>query len=656
MLKLSREGTRITIETGSGIATWDSARGGQIVAFACKDERHTRPLLSDGDCIPGLRFVIDGKAHVLAEIHSKLEVTTVEEGERIVLTNTTELADGNIQLVQIYEAFAEGAIFCEQQIEVPEGRRFGLSEASMHLRLDVRSARSARWGNFERNPWYKRDYSTTHVFYGKSLFKTLDETTEARELWPLASIDLGWEETKFFSNKIEFVLEEWTSFNDVSLDNTLTRGGGENGRWGLHFYFHEGNTLDVNSACRYRNRWGLLFLTARTRSGKDEDPALRNNALGCRIAHCMYPYAREGNQWPWVVMPIKQVACQAPQLYRGNPEIARVDEAADLGANLMIIHQFWMANPGTNNEPPADYHINDPEWFRAFVARCHERGLRVLTYVRGTEVWHMYSSFWEDTLQRDWDGLYPDWNSPHAMGFCKTSPIHWSAYAYFQYARAMRRRVGDGGVIIGHTGNSFGLAQACIDVALGGEFSVQHDQLLKDPESTAYYGFLSCSGGHLISGNLPDRVLFSGPKAAAVCNAFGMTGHPFMEPDIPFSKVMAYIKPLWDSLTSMPGTIARIHNPAYSPTLAVSCGEFWLFPSLWQSSEHKGLLLVTNLHDTDEQSGTVQLDLRELDVPAGAAVKALDIAGTQPGCAKVDGTRARIKGLPALSFCALSIG
>ncbi|MCX7705183.1 MAG: hypothetical protein N2115_02855 [bacterium] len=654
MLKLSRKGRKITVETGTGKITWDADRGGEIVDFACKNEKERHALLSENDTICGLKFVIDGASYKLSDTKSNLTVESVDE-DRIVIKNEASIAKGLVKITQTYEIHPEGALFCEQVFDTKENGSFTLSEISMNIFLDVSSAKSARWGYFTRDPWYKRDYSTTHVFYGMDLYKQINEISCQRELWPLASVDLGWQSTKFFSNKIEFVLDEWIGFNDAPRQYTMSFGGKQKNKWTLQWYILQGLQMRVSQSTRYRNRWGMIFLAAKTENEKGTDVAFRNNVLGCRVSHCMYPYAQVGKDWPWVVMPIKQVACQPPQLFKGNPEIKRVDEVADLGANVMIIHQFWMRNPGTNCEPPSDYVVKDPQWFKAFVDRCHQRGMRVLTYIRGCEQYQMYQTWFEDYMKKDWDGLYPDWNSPHAMGFTKTSLLHWSTYAYFMYMKAMRKRVGKYGAIIGHTGFPFALTQSCIDVALCGELSIRHDELLTVPESTAYFACFDCSGAHLISGNLKDRAEFSGKKAAALCSAFGMTGHPVLEPGVDFKDAVAYIRPLWDAMLSLPGNIVKLHNPAYTPTDAVLCKEFWLFPSLWQSDQGKCLLLITNLADREKKSGDVLVNIKNLDVPKNSKMKVLNIKGTVSEAVEIKGNKVKIKDLPQLSFVAIAI-
>ncbi len=654
MLKIRRDGRKITVETGSGKLTWNADKGGEIVDFACKNEMESHKLLSGSNTICGLRFVVDGKAYNLSETKSKLTVES-SDNERVVIQNEAKIAGGSVKITQRYEIFSEGAVFCEQIIDTDGKKSFTLNEISMNVFLDIETAKSAKWGYFTREPWYKRDYSTTHVFYGLDLYKQPAETSCQRELWPLASIDLGWDKTKFFSNKIEFVLDEWIGFNDAPRQYTMSCGGKEGNKWALHWYIFHGTQMKISEPVRYRNKWGMLFLTSRTQSGKGVDPAYRNNVLGCRVAHCMYPYALIENQWPWALMPIKQVACQPPQLFKGNPDIKRVDEAADLGANLMIIHQFWMRNPGTNCEPPADYVVKDPKWFKAFVDRCHQRNMRVLTYIRGCEQYQMYQTWFEEYMKRDWDGFYPDWNSPHAMGFTKTSLLHWSSYGYFMYLRAMRKRIGENGAIIGHTGFPFALSQSCLDAALCGELSIKHDELLTVPESTAYFSCFDCSGAHLIGGNLKDRAEFSGKKAAAICCAFGMTGHPVLEPGVPFAKASEYMRPLWNAMTSLPGDIVKLHNPAYCPTNAVYCKNFWLFPSLWQSNQGKALLLITNLEDKEEMNGDVLINTEELDVPKNSKLRILNIRGMISESVSIKGKSVKIKNLPPHSSCVVMI-
>lgn len=56
-----------------------------------------------------------------------------------------------------------------------------------------------------------------------------------------------------------------------------------------------------------------------------------------------------------------------------------------------------------------------------------------------------------------------------------------------------------------------------------------------------------------------------------------------------------------------------------------------LFPYLWQADSDKALLIVTNLSDHPE-SGSIKLNLGELDVPAGSPVEVLSHEGLSQDC------------------------
>lgn len=654
MIKVQQADSTLRVETGGAILTWDAECGAQLVELCLKDDLFTHPAGITGGPVADLRCTVEGEPFRCAAVPGHMELA-VNTATTVRILTRTELAGGRIVVRQDYEVHEEGALFCDLSLECASDAELNWQDCGLEFAVATGTARKRRWACFTREPMYKRDYSTVHAFVGRHMAQTPADSTDRRELLPWVGLDLGWEGTRFFSNRLEFLVEDWTAFADGARDQTRTRVYTDQQQvWRLGWDFLEGSSARVRSPYRYRNRWGLLWGRARTRRGPDVDPAVRNNALGSRICHCMYPYARAGERWPWISMPIKQIPEQPPQLFRGNPEPCRVDEARDLGADTMILHQFWMRNPGSNNEPAADYQAFDPDWLRAFVGRCHDRDMRVAFYCRGTEMWSLYSDFFEEFLEADRDGLYADWNTPFCMGYVKCSPLHVSAHNYFHYTRALRARVGAGGLLIGHTGNANLVASACFDAALGGEFSVRHDQLLSDPESTAYYAQLDCMGGHLISGNLPDRIAFSSARAAAICAAFGMASHPFMEPDVSFAERIAFLKPLWDALGRLPGTVTQLHNPAYAPTRAVRAEEGTLFTCLWQADSGKALLLITNL-GPEPGSGVVRVAAADLGLESQTQLQPLRIPGTF-GQARVDGDCVRLENMPALAYTALLLG
>jgi hypothetical protein len=652
MLTVSRRASRLTVETLAARLVWDAAAGGQLVAVTLKEELGEHDLLPAGAVLPDFSVTLNNRRLRLLGSAAELAVTS-RAPDLIRFSARSSLAGGALRVTQEYEVHEEGALFCSLIVELASGERRTLNACALDVGLDIRNATKAAWGYFSRQMTYKRDYATVHPYLQAHVRREPAEIADAPELFPHLTLDLGWGNTRFFANHVEFLLEDWTALNDGPWSNTRTRAGLERGLWRLSWRLYEGPAAAWQGPRRYRNRWGLLFGRARNRAGADADPAVRNNALGARICHIKYPYAREGDRWPWVSMPIKQVDQQPPQLFQGNPPPRRADEAADAGASLVILHQFWMANPGTNNEPPADYRALNPAWLRSFVDRCHRRRMRVLLYIRGTEPWLMYAPFFEQFLRRDRDGLYADWNTVFFMGYNKSSPLHLSMHSYFHYGKALRERVGPGGILVGHTSNTNQLTLASYDAALNGETSVRHDELLVNPEMTSYFASLHTVGGHLISGNLPDRKAFSSAKATALCAALGMTSHAAMEPGLKFAACAAYLRPLWNAMAGLPGRVTRLHNPAYIPTRAVATASDSLYPSLWENDAGEALLLVTNMAATP-QSGSVELDLRRLDVPRDAVVHPLAIPGTslQTGA---DRAGVRLADLPPETFAAFAI-
>ncbi len=653
MLQITDKSSTIVVETMGGRLAFDAARGGQITEFSVKDDLFEHPVMVPDGGLAGFRFRVDRQPIQLEERHANMEVVA-RQADYARIRTRTDLHEGGLRLVQEYEIHEEGLLFSHLEIEVPSGRVLDIEEAMLSLTLDLTSTRRARWGRFHRDFTFKRDYTSLHAlpkFHGNL---DIEESFEAPELLPLVSLDLGWEGTRFYSNHLEFFIEDWAAIGDgPRTEQTVTRVGHDHGRWSLRWNLLRGMRR-LPGPFRYRNRWGMAFGRARTASGAEADPAVRNNALGVKVCHLKVPYGQQGDRWPWISMPIKQVAEQDDQLFRANPPLSSVDEAADLGADLMIIHQFWMRNPGSNNEPVADYQPKDPKWLSDFTRRCHARGMRVMYYARGTEQWCHFSPFFEQFLQRNRDGLYLDWNTPFSMGAVRCSPLHVSLHNYFHFTKAVRERVGPGGLMIGHAGFSNFVSLACFDVLLGGETSVRHDELLSSPESSAYHSLLDCCGAHLIGGNMGDRSAFAGAKAGALCAALGMTSQVNMEPGTSFAKRVAFIKPLWDALGRLSGRIVRYHNPVFAPTRAVTTTAPTLYPGLWQADNGQALLLVTNL-GTEAASGTVTVRFSEMDVPLRTPMQALSAPGLFTNL-RAEAENITLHDIPPYRYAAVLIG
>jgi hypothetical protein len=253
--------------------------------------------------------------------------------------------------------------------------------------------------------------------------------------------------------------------------------------------------------------------------------------------------------------------------------------------------------------------------------------MRVLLYIRGIERYNMYAEFFERFLQKDWDGLYVDWAKPFSPGFCKTTPLHFSAYDAFMYGRALRQRVGEKGVLIAHTSIQTYLATSIFDAVIVGEFSVMHGGLLADPETSASYALLGGCGVNLIAGNSPDRAVFSSQTSSAYCAGLAYSAHPFMEPGKAFDEVSAYMHPIWNLWRALESPPVRVFNPAVGEADIAASSHEALHPVVYVAEDGSALVLVTNL-GASEVSGTVDLDLERLGLKGGSVLTPVRVAGT----------------------------
>jgi hypothetical protein len=133
-----------------------------------------------------------------------------------------------------------------------------------------------------------------------------------------------------------------------------------------------------------------------------------------------------------------------------------------------------------------------------------------------------------------------------------------------------------------------------------------------------------------------------------------MASQPALEPGKDFAACSAYMKPLWDALRTLSGRVSRLHNPCYAPTRAVAAENPSLFPCLWESDKTGALLVVTRIGNAAGDL-TATVNLKELDLPAGARLQPLPIAGTFQG-GKVSGETVSLPGMPTGAIAAFKVG
>ncbi|MEN8254924.1 MAG: hypothetical protein ABFR33_05580 [Verrucomicrobiota bacterium] len=648
MLEVKKGSKTIRVETGTAVFEWDVEKGAQLTRCDLKCQGELRNILKDAAGAPNLALDVEGRT--LYANAAPAEITYGREDDQCFAFSARSRLGDLFTLEQEYEVYREGVVFCEFNIILDDGRKVAVENARMDFQLDLDAAKNIRVNYKARDTYLKQDVTCTHVLSTVNSGKEKNKRVEANHLLPLYGLDLGWEESRYFSNRVEFVLEDSTSIGGDMLEETGTVAGKDRSSWRLTWRLKEKKPSVLKAPFLYRNKWALFCASARDEAGADADPGRRNNLLGAKICHMMYPYVYGSQDWPWCSVPTKQTFYQDVQLASDPPSLDRVGEAADLGANVLVIHQFWMKNGGSNGEPMADYRPHDPEWFKAVIDRAHERGMRVAVYMRGVEQYCMYFDFFEKYLKKDYDGLYVDWATPFAHGFAKSSIKHSSVYNWFMFTRALRERVGENGFLIGHSTMQTAASYAAFDATITGEFSVLHSGLLSTPETSSSYAGAGCVGVHLIAGNSPDRSLFSSQRAAGFSVGLGYSNHPFMEPDKPFGECNAYIQPLWDMLSSLKGSPVKVYNPATGASKPFGWTHEALHPIAYQTEDKETLVMVANLSDITV-NGDVTVDFPAMGLEESTDMAPLEIEHAH--VAEVEGSTIRIKDMKPYGFCGL---
>lgn len=340
-----------------------------------------------------------------------------------------------------------------------------------------------------------------------------------------------------------------------------------------------------------------------------------NNLIGVRYFHtsCQqgHPLDQSPDDWPWYVQPRFWAEPVPADVY---PTDEAIDEAAALGANIFVIHQTWMRCGGSNNWPPADYTPQNPAELKRVIDRCHAKKMRVGLYMRGTEAYALYMPYWEQFLQRDYDGLYVDWNSPLYQGKAashscfRPTETHFHAYDYFRYTKMLRKRVGENGFLIGHTGACpTMLALAVFDGYLPGEFKEQKGRLLDSPDAHVVYGMGTYCG------TLP--ISYTAPHDKAVAYSAGLGTWLQLERG-----------PLWRILQSVPMERTWLYNSLTENLQVVSSTNADFHTTVYKIDRDLLLAVTANLGST--AGTTLRLDTATLGMTGQYEVTAL--TGKEP--------------------------
>ncbi len=427
-LAAEHTGSQIKVKGECFRLVCDSARVGRIVGLRLFDGANWNRVIGNGSgTCPAL--CIDGDADGYDQENCRN--ARIEDfqttRERASWTVVSDTPAWKVRL--LYEVYAEGALFIDIDCELT-AESWALKGASVAFGVDQSIVSAAK--------------------YHQSVFH------RPKTVLPAGRIAFGMNAQRSFTNEIAVIVER---------NAPLGKKAGFAEKSGRFVWNLGAEPAVLKKGYRYQNRISI-GLTGPV-SGKPQ-----TNLVGQRVYHWINYLDRKA-------------------LVEWYPTERQIDQMADNGGTMLILHQDWMVQGGSNGKPHADYSAaKHEETIRRVIARAHERGMRVGLYRRGIEHYSLGRVF-DRYLKRNWDGFYVDWHGPHAVAEheMKNKPDtnfgdkHYSrggevlaARDYFLFTKKLRQLVGPGGFLIGHMG--FGSAgifpNLCFDAFLPGEHHRDH--------------------------------------------------------------------------------------------------------------------------------------------------------------------------------------
>jgi hypothetical protein len=531
-----REGHEIVISGDHFRIRADAARGGEITDLRLFDgSQWNRVLGGDGQTCPALKMWSAGQDLRLAASPAKVEGLDVSPD--VVRFQTKAMlcaADGRPSPWRVrleYEVYKEGAVFVTFQFNLDQGEAL-LDTAEVALSVDRKLLGAAKYR----------------------------EENRASSGFPTARLAFGVNPQRSFTNELQAIVEYKTP---------LAGKVGFNSAKGRFAWAVANVSASLRAPFQYRNRLALGLGAAA--AGKP-----RSNLVAQRVYHWIHWFRPDyGKEW--------------------YPTDELIDKMAANRASLVVLHHYWMARPGANGDPHADYsRPRESGELARTIRRAHEKGLRVGLYSRGIERYGQSAAFFQKHCKRDWDGLYVDWHGVHCISHheqtqkpnASLGDVHFSADGsylpareYFLYTRKLRDVVGRGGFLIGHQGfgNSGILANLAMDAYLPGESPADHGMFL-DLDTTVYPGMLG--GGLCMPWTLDAPKTYTSPQGIARMAAWGFYPHAglgfqrtgkTMYPQDPSDPANQYVQPYWRILAAINPDRATLYNSPAVNRVAAQC-------------------------------------------------------------------------------------
>ena len=590
-LSATRQGRTIVVRGDHFGVTVDAAKGGEITDMRLLDgSKWNRVLGSDRQTCPKIRLG-DGKNEYRLTNDPEARIEDFEANDQCIRFRTIgrpRTDDGRLSpwTVELgYEVYPEGGLFIDLDYRLPDGKAT-LNASSVSLVMDRTIVGAAK--------------------YREEVFTRLSEGFES------VRVALGVNPDRSFTNDVQAILEYKTSMTQsVAFD-------GKEGRfnWSL-----AGEAGEINAPFHYHNR--LTFGLGAAKTGSPS-----TNVIGQRVYH-------------WINFLDRQA------IEKWYPTNSQIDKMAAHGGTMLILHQDWMLQGGSNGNPHAEYGaVRHEGAIRRVIARAHEKGMRFGVYMRGVERYALGTRFFETYCKRDWDGLYVDWHGPHCTGYHENryrantdlGDSHFSedgtylaAREYFLFTRQLRQVVGPKGFLIGHAGfgNSGVLMNLVFDGYLPGEHGSDHG-MFSDRDQAVYSGMTA--GGPCMPWPL-DSPDFCTPQSVAKMAVWGFYPHVglglhrkrdatlfTLDPD---DEVNGFPLPYWRLLGAIDVEGARVYNLPSQNLIAATCSNTNFQCLVYEDAKGNYLAIVANL-SAEPGETAVALDAKILGMSGEYQIERID--------------------------------
>ena len=587
----TRQGPKIVIRGDHFRITVDAAKGGEITGIMLLDgSKWNRVCGGDGQTCPVVRMSdADNEYRLAADPDSQVEdFEATDRRVRFRTVGRPRTDDGRLSPWSVelgYEIYPEGALFIDLDYRLPTGKAT-LDRSSVSLVIDRSVVGAAK--------------------YREEVFTRLSEGFES------VRIALGTNPQRSFTNEVQAILEYKTP---------MTRSVSFDGKDGRFTWSPAAEPGSIDAPFHYHNRVALALGAAKT--GRPS-----TNIIGQRVYH-------------WINYLDRQA------LDKWYPTDAQIDQMAANGGTVLILHQDWMLQGGSNGNPHADYSVVRHEnAVRRVIARAHEKDMHFGFYMRGVEQYALATRFFEKYCKRDWDGLYVDWHGPHCVGYhehryqpktdlgdrhASKDGTYVAARDYFLFTRQLRGVVGPKGFLIGHAGfgNSGVLMNLAFDAYLPGEHGSDHG-MFSDRDQAVYSGMMG--GGPCMPWPL-DSPDFCTPQSVAKMAVWGFYPHVglglqrkrdatlfTLEPD---DEVNGFPLPYWRLLAAIDVEGATVHNLPCHNRVAATCSNPNFQCLVYEDARSDYLVIVANLSDESGQTA-VTLDTRVLGMSGNYRVDRID--------------------------------